>query len=82
MTKFGWCIDDRHRACPDNIGGPEGLFCGCDCHGESDRNALGIRGNAPVAWENKSGPEGALTPESPALTPATTRRNRGAKADA
>lgn len=29
MTKFGWCIDDRHENCPERN---ETHRCGCDCH--------------------------------------------------
>jgi len=34
--------------------------------------------NVRAVWDNESGPEGALTPESPGLT-CITRHNRGAR---
>lgn len=30
-TKWGWCLDDKHAACPGSID-YDLMECGCECH--------------------------------------------------
>jgi hypothetical protein len=71
-----------HGTCPRSWPRAHGgtWVCECGCHDdEKPQEALEIRASGAEVCENGSGPEGALTPESPALTPhhSTQPRSEG-----
>lgn len=66
-SRFGWCaapdgaIPD-HKNCPEIIGGPDGIACGCVCHAEDHAAVRVSPSGAERTRENETRPQGASTP--------------------